>query len=124
VDFHPRRAEPRLLAHPVKNNLRGPRIAYTGVRSSPTQCLPLVLPQHPDEHGPQDPVLSSRSIRSSAKARLSGQPQNSPIRSARSKSRSMRTWSSSARGAGPSASRRSAPGVGARARRDATALKP
>jgi len=49
---------------------------------------------------------SSQSIKSSAKARLCGR-QNSPIRSARSKSGSMRTWRSSARGAGPSASRRS-----------------
>jgi hypothetical protein len=37
---------------------------------------------------------SSQSISSSAKARLSGYLQNSPIRSARSKSGSMRTWSS------------------------------
>ena len=36
--------------------------------------------------------------------RLSGSPQNSPILSARSKSGSMRTWSSSAAGAGPRAS--------------------
>jgi hypothetical protein len=39
--------------------------------------------------------------------RVSGLPQNSPIRPARSKSGSIRTWSSSARGAGPRASRRS-----------------
>jgi hypothetical protein len=54
---------------------------------------------------------SSQSIRSSAKARLSGCLQNSPIRSARSKSGSMRTWSSSARGAVPR--RRYAPGASA-----------
>ena len=50
---------------------------------------------------------SSQSISSSAKARLSGWLQNSPIRSARSKSGSSRTWSRSARGAGPRASGRS-----------------
>jgi hypothetical protein len=38
---------------------------------------------------------SSQSIRSSAKVRVFGFPQNSPIRSARSKSGSMRTWNSS-----------------------------
>jgi hypothetical protein len=49
---------------------------------------------------------SSQSIRSSANERDCGQLQNSPIRSARSRSGSMTTRSSSARGAGPSASRR------------------
>ena len=46
-----------------------------------------------------------------------GLPQNSPIRSARSKSGSNRTWSSSARGAGPRATSRSR--VGAPLRRSA-----
>jgi hypothetical protein len=50
---------------------------------------------------------SSQSIGSSAKVRVFGFPQNSPIRSARSKSGSKGTWSSSARGAGPRTSRRS-----------------
>ena len=39
--------------------------------------------------------------------RVLGFPQYEPIASARSKSGSVRTWSSSARGAGPTASRRS-----------------
>lgn len=39
--------------------------------------------------------------------RLCGRAKNSPIRSARSRSGIIKTWSSSARGAGPSASRRS-----------------
>jgi hypothetical protein len=49
---------------------------------------------------------SSRSIRISPKDRVAGLAQNSPIRAARSKSGSIRTWSSSARAAGGSASRR------------------
>jgi hypothetical protein len=59
------------------------------------------LSQHPYEYRPQR--FSSQSIKSSANVRVFGLPHNSPMRSARSKSGSIRTWSSSARGAGPRA---------------------
>jgi hypothetical protein len=49
---------------------------------------------------------SSQSIRSSAKVRVCGVPQYAPTAWARAKSGSVRTWSSSARGAGPRASKR------------------
>ena len=45
-------------------------------------------------------TLPSASISSPAKVRLGGEDQYSPIRSARSESGSIRTWSSSAQGAG------------------------
>jgi hypothetical protein len=63
------------------------------------------LPQHPDEHRPERPVLLAvdQQLGEGATLRVA---QNSPIRSARSKSGSIRTWSNSARGAGPRASRR------------------
>jgi hypothetical protein len=55
---------------------------------------------------PQCPVLLAVDQELSERPR-SWVPQNSPIRSARSKSGSIKTWSSSARGAVPSASRAS-----------------
>jgi hypothetical protein len=51
----------------------------------------LVLPQHPDQHRPKDPVLLA--VDQQLDVRVFGFPQNSPIRSARSKSGSIRTWS-------------------------------
>jgi hypothetical protein len=55
------------------------------------------------------------------KVRVSGCPQNSPIRSARSKSGRRRTWRSSARAAG---GRRGVHAVGGQARRDASESEP
>jgi hypothetical protein len=51
----------------------------------PTRGSAVALPQHADEHRPQRPVLLAV---------------DQQIRSARSKSGNMRTWSSSARGSG------------------------
>jgi hypothetical protein len=55
--------------------------------------------------GPERPVLFALDQEFGEGPGL-GVPQNSPIRSARSKSGSVRTWSSPARGAGPRASNR------------------
>jgi hypothetical protein len=63
------------------------------------------LSQHPDEHCPKRPVLLA--VDQELGERLGGRiPRYEPIASTRSKWGSMRIWSSSARGAGPSASRR------------------
>jgi hypothetical protein len=62
--------------------------------------------QHHYKHWPERPVLLAFDQELGADAALRVL-QNSPIRLARSKSGGIRTWSSSARGAGPSASRRS-----------------
>lgn len=56
----------------------------------------------PDDHRPEGPILLA-SVINSTKVRVFGLPQNSPIRSARSKSGSIRAWSSPARRAGPRA---------------------
>jgi len=77
----------------------------------------VALPQHADQHIPKRPVLLAVHQQLGEGAGL-WIPQNSPIRSARSKSGSMRTWRSSARGAGPKA--RGGHGVGVRAHRDAS----
>jgi hypothetical protein len=58
------------------------------------------LPQYPDEHRLERPVHLAVDQELGEGAAL-GVAQNSPIRSARSKSGSMRTWSSSARGSRP-----------------------
>ena len=58
------------------------------------------LPQHPDEHRPKRPILLAVDQELGEGATLRVAP-DSPIRSARSKSGSMRTWSSSARGSRP-----------------------
>jgi hypothetical protein len=69
-------------------------------------CVLVSLPRtDPDEHA-RTVRSSSQSIKSSPKVRVLGLPQYAPIASARSKSGSIRTWSSSARGAAPRASRR------------------
>ena len=59
------------------------------------------LPQHPNQHRARRLVLLAVDQELGERAALSGEPQNSPIRSARSKSGSMRTWSSPARGSRP-----------------------
>jgi hypothetical protein len=66
----------------------------------------VAFPQHPDEHRSQRPILLAVDQKFGEGARL-GVPQYDSILSARSKSGSMSTWSSSARGADPRASRRS-----------------
>jgi hypothetical protein len=75
-------------------------------RARAASLRPLGLPQHANEHRPKRPILLA------VDQRLGEGPalrvaQNSPIRSARSKSGSMRTCRSAARGTGPRASRRS-----------------
>ena len=83
------------------------RLGLDSVPSRRTGCqrLAVVLPQHADEHRPQDSVLLA--VDQELGEGLGGRiPQYEPIASTRSKSGSMRIWSSSARGAGPSASRR------------------
>ena len=63
------------------------------------------LPQHPDEHRPQRPVLLAVDQELGEGATLGVPPELAdPVRSL--EVGSIRTWSSSARGAGPSASRR------------------
>jgi hypothetical protein len=64
--------------------------------------LPLHLREQPEHDRPCRRFLLAID-QGSAKVRVFGFPQYSPIRSARSKSGSIRTWRSSARGAGPSA---------------------
>jgi hypothetical protein len=76
-----------------------------------THCLGYRASARPPAASRRALLLASYSPRSQSGARrrvrVFGFPQNSPIRSARSKSGSIKTWSSSARGAGPRASRRS-----------------
>ena len=97
--------------------LRGARLVrfqdYVGLGSLTTS---VALPQHAHQHSPERPVLLAvdQQLREGATLRVA---QNSPIRSARSKSGSMRTWSSSARG--PNQGHLDVPGVGALAHRDA-----
>jgi len=57
--------------------------------------LPVHLREQPEYKAPRTALSSSRSISSSPKVRVSGCPQNSPIRSARSRSGRRRTWRSS-----------------------------
>jgi hypothetical protein len=71
VDFHPCWAEPRSLAHPVKNNLRGPRIAYTVCDLLPPSVYRPVSRNIPTSTA-RSVRSSSQSISSSAKVRLSG----------------------------------------------------
>ena len=68
--------------------------------------VPIVLSQHPDEHCSEHSILLAVDQQLGEGSAL-WVAQNSPIMSARSRSGSMRTWSSSARGARPRASRRS-----------------
>jgi hypothetical protein len=75
---------------------------------APVRCAlaaPVALPQHADEHRPERPVLLAVDQELGEGPRLRV-PQYEPIASARSKSGSIRTWSSSARGTWPSTSRR------------------
>jgi hypothetical protein len=60
VDFHPCWAEPRSLAHPVKNNLRGPRIAYT--------VCDLLPPSVYRPVSRSIPTSTARSVRSSSQS--------------------------------------------------------
>jgi hypothetical protein len=73
---------------------------------APVTALAVGLPQHPDQRRPGRPVLVAVDQQLGEGGALLVAP-DSRIRSARSKSGSFRTWSSSARGAGPRASRRS-----------------
>jgi hypothetical protein len=57
------------------------------------------LPQHPDKHRPESPILLAVDQQLGEGPRILGFPNRGPIASTRSKSGSMRTWSSSARGA-------------------------
>jgi hypothetical protein len=85
VEVHVSPADSQDLAEP-----------HTGAEGEDHRSLELNMPKSTGRRV----WSSSRSISSCAKARLRGEPQKSPIRSARSRSGSMRTWSSSARGAG------------------------
>jgi hypothetical protein len=103
-------------------------------RSERPVLLAVAFSQHPDQHrrhneqvdAPDSPgvrdlarrVGANRRVRAGSEqsqgwdadrravSSVSGEPQNSPIRSARSKSGRRRTWSSSTRGAGPRGLRR------------------
>jgi hypothetical protein len=92
-----RRPDRRVLA-----TLRMARTTAAHVLEAGDQLLPLSLPQHPDEHRSEHPVLLTvdQQLGEGAALRVA---QNWPIRSVRSKSGSIRTCSSSARGAGPKA---------------------
>ena len=57
------------------------------------------LPQHADQHRPEHPILLAVDQQLGEGAGV-GVPQYAPIVSVRSKSGSIRTWRSSARGAG------------------------
>jgi hypothetical protein len=71
----------------------------------PAWLPPVHLRQESEHDRPERPVLLQvdQQLPEGARLRVA---QNSPIRSGRSKSGSMRTWSSSARGGGSKASRR------------------
>ena len=85
--------------------LRSGRTVGGDVSDPPPSLLPLHLPSIPTSTA-RSVRFSSQSISNSPKVRVLGFPQYAPIRSARSRSEGMRTWSSSAPGAGPRASSR------------------
>ena len=84
--------------------LSGPAARRLGSRTHTTAAPQRLRTRSPFRNMPTSTARSvrssSQSISNSANVRLCGLLQNSPIRSARSKSGSMRTWRSSARRAG------------------------
>jgi hypothetical protein len=78
----------------------------TPLATFPGRCLPLGLPQHTDEHRRKRPIPLAIDEELGEGAALWMAPElTDPL--ARSKSGTMRTWGSSARGAGSRASSRS-----------------
>jgi hypothetical protein len=88
-----------------------------GAPSGPGTALAVGIPQQTDQHRPECPILLAVDQKLGEGATLR-ELKNSPIRSARSKSESIRTWRSSARE--PDRGRRGAPLTVARADRGAT----